>query len=92
MEVLNMTENAVPIRFAVLLGLLEGREPMPKDVGIVSPEQFNAEVEKMENEGIIANVKYARGSHGEVLVVFLKEAIVTPRGNAYIDELMRRYS
>ncbi len=87
-----MTENAIPIRFAVLLGLLEGREPLPKDVGIVSPEQFNAEVEKMENEGIIANVKYARGAHGEVLVVFLKEAIVTPRGNAYIDELMKRYS
>jgi len=87
-----MTENAIPIRFAVLLGLLEGREPLPKDVGIVSPEQFNAEVERMENEGIIANVKYARGAQGEVLVVFLKEAIVTPRGNAYIDELMRRYS
>lgn len=88
-----MTENSITIRFAILLGLLEGREPMPKDVGMaVSPEEFNTEVQRMEHEGIIANVKYARGAHDEVLVVFLKEAVVTPRGNTYIDELMKRYS
>ncbi|MFJ7855288.1 hypothetical protein ACIQX3_21355 [Peribacillus frigoritolerans] len=66
----------------------EHADPVKCDV---SPEEFITIVEDMDHDNLLDKVGYSRDQHGKALIAYLNTAEITPKGERYIDELIRKY-
>ncbi|MBT2714728.1 YjcQ family protein [Bacillus sp. ISL-57] len=58
----------------------------------VSHEEFITIVEDMDNDNLIDKVGYSRDGSGKALNAFLNTAEITPKGERYIDQLIKKYN
>jgi hypothetical protein len=79
-------------RLAIFDCITEGEHADPEKCG-VTPEEFMQIVEDMDqdHEGLIDNVKYSIDGRGKKLVAFLNTAVITPKGESYIDYIVTKH-
>ncbi|AND39608.1 YjcQ family protein [Cytobacillus oceanisediminis] len=78
-------------RLVIFNCIMEGEHADPEKCD-VTPEEFIEIVQGMDEDRLIRNVAYSKDGRGKALIAFLNTAEITPKGEAYIDELIRKHS
>lgn len=52
----------------------------------LSQEEFNTDLEKLENEDLINGLRAARGSGKKIIMAFLDNVKINPRGIHYVEQ------